>query len=154
MATSKLSTGLRDAMLNSGSLASVMEAGNGGHIAVYAATTEPATADAAVTGTLLLVITTSGIPTGTAGSTLLLNAPTDGVMSKEATAWTGTAIATGVPKYFRHVATGDTGVLSTTQPRIQGDVGLVGAALNFGVSTLTSGVAYPIDACNYRFPTL
>lgn len=153
MATLKSSTGLRDAMLNSGSLASVMEAGDGGCIKVYSGT-PPTTADDAVAGTLLLTITTSGITTGTAGSTLLLGAPTNGVLSKEATAWTGTAIATGTPSYFRHVATGDTGALSTTQPRIQGDVGLVGAVLNMGVSSLTSGVAYPIDACNYRFPTL
>lgn len=153
MATIKSSTGLRNAMLNTGSFASVMEAGDGGCIKVYSGT-PPATADDAVTGTLLLTITTSGVTTGTAGSTLLMGAPTDGVISKEATAWTGTAVATGAPSYFRHVATGDTGVLSTSQPRVQGDVALVGAALSMGVSTLTSGVTYPIDACNYRFPTL
>jgi hypothetical protein len=153
MATLKASTGLRDAMLDSDSLRGAMEGGNGGCIRVYSGT-PPATADDAVTGTLLLTITTSGITTGTAGSTLILSAPSGGVVSKEATAWTGTAVATGVPTYFRHVASLDDGTLSTTQKRIQGDVGLVGAVLNFGVSTLTSGVAYPIDACNYRFPTL
>lgn len=152
MATLKVSTGLRDAMLNSGSLASVMEAGDGGHIRVLSGTA-PASADDAETGSLLLIVTTSGITTGSAGSTLLLGAPASGVISKEATAWMGTAALSGTPTYFRHVATGDTGALSTTQARIQGDVGLVGAALSMGVSSLVSGNTYPIDACNYRFPT-
>lgn len=153
MATLKASTGLRDAMLNSGSLASVMEAGNGGHIRVLSGS-PPASADDAETGSLLLVVTTSGITTGSAGSTLLLGPSVSGVISKEATAWTGNAVLSGTPTYFRHVATGDTGASSTTQPRIQGDVGLVGAALSMGVSALVSGNAYPIDACNYRFPSL
>lgn len=153
MATLKTSTGLRDAMLNIGSLTSVFEAGNGGHIRVLSGPA-PLSADDAETGTLLLTVTSSGIPVGSAGSTLLFGSPTSGVLSKEATAWTGTAVATGAPAYFRHVATGDTGATSTTEPRIQGDVGLVGAALSMGVSTLTSGSSYPIDACNYRLPTL
>lgn len=150
MAVIKTSTGLRNVM--TAAMAAALEAGNGGHIRVFSGAV-PADSNAAETGVLLLQITTSGIATGTAGSTLQLSPPSDGLLPKEVTTWTGDAIATGTPTYFRHVATGDTGTLSTSEVRVQGDVGVVGAALNFGVSVLTSGNSYPIDACNYLLPT-
>lgn len=147
MAT-KISTGLSNKLLDTGSLKSLL-AGN--IIRIYAAVSVPATADDAVTGTLLCTITKNG--DGTTGLTFAA-AASNRVLSKEPSeVWQGTIIASGTAAYFRQVLPADDGALSTTALRIQGLIGTVGADLNLSSVALTAGAPQLIDAFNVALPS-
>lgn len=111
----KTSTGLRTHLMVTGSL---KEALDGGFIKFYNGT-EPTTANAAVTGSLLWTVSVDGDGTG-----LTFEAATvDAAAVKETTeTWCGATTA-GTPTYWRFVEAADTGVLSTTEKRIQGSCG-------------------------------
>lgn len=120
----KTSTGLRNAMLATGSAKAALD---GGRINIYAGAA-PATADAAVGGaTLLCAITLNSTGTGILFDTAAVN----GVLAKKPSeTWSGSIVATGTATWYRHVAAADDGTLSTTAPRLQGTVALIGADLN------------------------
>jgi hypothetical protein len=144
--TLKISTGLANKKLDTGSVKSIMA---GGLIKIYTGT-EPADADAAVTGTLLVTISIGSTGTGINFDT----AAAAGVLAKApAETWSGVNAATGTAGYFRHVASGDTGASSTTQARIQGSVGTVGADLNLTSVSLVSGATQTIDFYTVAEPT-
>lgn len=111
----KTSTGLRVSMLVTESAKDSLD---GGFLKFYSGT-EPATADAAVAGSLLWTVSVDGDGTG-----LTFEATTtDGVMVKTTTeTWQGATTA-GTPNYWRFVEAADTGVLSTSEKRIQGTCG-------------------------------
>jgi hypothetical protein len=141
----KVSTGLRNAILDTGSLKSAL---NLSKIRILTGT-PPATADAAETGTLLSVITVNDTGTG-----VTLGAASGGAIPKNAgEVWKGTNLAGGTATYFRWVAAGDTGVLSTTEKRLQGTVGTSGADLNMSSVNLTAAAPQTIDAANLSLPT-
>lgn len=136
--TIKISTGCANKLLDTGSLKSIFAAG---FLKLYSGSA-PADADAAATGTLLCTISIASGGTGinfdtSAASGVLAKAPAE--------TWSGVNAATGTAGYFRHVAVGDTAALSTTQARIQGTVGTVGADLNLTSVSLTSGATQTID---------
>lgn len=144
--TLKISTGLRDGLLVDGDLATLMAAG---FIRIYAGT-EPASANDAI-GSATLLCTISNNSTGTGIN--LETAASAGVLSKETTeTWSGVNAASGVATFFRHVGAADDGTSSTTQPRIQGSVGLGGADLNLSSVSLTSGATQTIDFYTVAFP--
>lgn len=143
----KESTGLRNGMLVTGSLRSQLL---NGFLKIYSGTA-PASADDAVTGTLLCTISVSS--TGT-GITLDTTASAGTVSKAPAETWSGVNAATGTAGYFRHVGSADTGASSTTQPRLQGDVATAGAELNFTSVALTSGATQTVDYYNVALPTL
>jgi hypothetical protein len=120
----KNSTGLRNAMLATGSAKAALD---GGRINIYAGAA-PATADDAVGGaTLLCAITLNSTGTGILFDTAAVN----GVLAKKPSeTWSGSIVATGTATWYRHVAAADDGTLSTTAPRLQGTVALIGADLN------------------------
>lgn len=122
--TIKTSTGLRNAMLASGSAKAALD---GGKINIYAGTA-PDTADAAVGGaTLLCTITNNSTGTGITFDT----AAVGGVLSKKPSeTWSGAIVATNTATWYRHVAAADDGTLSASAPRIQGSVALIGADMN------------------------
>jgi hypothetical protein len=139
------STGLRTAMLGSSGLSEQL---NLGFINIYSGA-PPATADAAVTGTLLCTISNNATATG-----LTFDAAAAGTLPKKASeVWKGVNAASGTAGYFRFVAVGDTGVLSTTQARLQGTIATAGADLNLSSVNLTSGADQTIDAANFTLPT-
>lgn len=141
----KLSTGLRDKLMDTGSLKTIFAAGL---IKIYSGAA-PADADAAVTGTLLCTISLTGTGTGINFDTSAVS----GILSKApAETWSGTNAATGVAAYYRHVAAGDTGALSTTQARIQGTVATVGADLNLSSTSLASGASQTVDYYSVTVP--
>ena len=145
--TIKLSTALRNKMLDTGSLKSIFAAG---FLKLYAGAL-PADADAAVTGTLLCTISVNSSGTGINFAA----AAVAGALAKASgEVWSGTNAATGTATYFRHVAAGDTGVLSTTEARIQGSVGTSGADLNLSNTALTNGATQTIDYYTAALPTL
>ena len=57
-------------------------------------------------------------------------------------------------KITGHVAAGDTGVLSTTEKRIQGVVALAGGEINLASVSLVSAATQVIDAYSIALPTL
>lgn len=144
--TIQTSTGLRNKMLDTGSLKSRLALG---FMKIYSGS-PPATADAAVTGTLLCTISLTGTGTGLSLDT----AAAAGVLAKNPSeVWQGTNAATGAAGYYRFSAAGDTGVSSATEERIQGTVGLAGADLNLSSISLTSGVVQNIDYYVVSLPT-
>lgn len=141
------STALRKSKLDTAPVKTQMAAG---FIKIYSGTV-PATADAALTGTLLCTISNNSTGTGINFDTAAVGA----TLSKApAEVWSGVNVATGTATHYRHVAVGDDGTLSTTQSRIQGLVGTAGAELNLSSVNLTSGATQTIDYYSVTEPTL
>ena len=144
----KTSTGLRNGVLSGGSLKSRLD---GGRINIYAGT-PPATADDAVgAATLLCAITLNSTGTGinfdaAAAGGVLQKAPGE--------VWSGANVTGGVAAWYRHVAAGDDGTLSTTAPRVQGLVGVAGADLNLSSVSLVAGATQTVDYYSLAWPTL
>ena len=143
----KLSTGLRNAMLDSSNLRTLL---NGGLINVYDGTV-PSTADAALSGNTLLC--TFSLNSTGAGISFDTTATGDTLAKAPAEVWAGNPAATGTATFYRHVAVGDDGTLSTTQARIQGEVG-PGHEMILATSVFTVGVNRELDFYTITFPTL
>jgi len=126
-----------------------------GVIRIYSGSA-PATADAAVSGTLLVEISVSSgtFVHGTAANGLEFGDSASGIIAKaSAETWSGVASATGTAGYFRLLGNPtDNGALSTTLPRIQGSIGTSGADLNMTSTTITSGATYTIDTFQLTLP--
>jgi hypothetical protein len=144
--TIKTSTGLRNKMLDTGSLKSRLALG---FIKIYSGA-EPATADAAVTGTLLCTVSVSGGGTGLSLDT----AAASGVLAKSAEVWSGAIVATDVAGYYRFSAAGDTGASSTTEERIQGSVAMAGGDLNLSSTSLTTNASLSAQTIDYYVVSL
>ena len=141
----KLSTGARNQLLATNSARLIFAAG---FLRLYTGA-EPASPDDAVTGTLLATISISSGGTGVNFDT----AAVAGVLSKApAEVWSGVNAATGAAAYYRHVAAGDTGASSTTQARMQGSVGVLGADLNLSSVSLVSAATTTIDYYSAAMP--
>lgn len=144
----KSSTGLRAGMQNA---SGAKELFDGGKILVLSGT-PPDTADAAQTGTVLWTISLGGDGTGL---TWEVSGPE---MRKPAAAvWQGPT-AEGSATYCRVVGAADTGALSTTEPRIQGTVG-ISATNDMVVSNATFVTDAAVDArvlgqASFVLPTL
>lgn len=143
--TIKISTGLSNKLLDTGSLKTIMAAG---FLKIYTGA-EPADADAAATGTLITTISLASSGTGINFDT----AAAAGVLAKApAETWSGVNGSTNTAGYFRHVAVGDTGTSSTTQARIQGAIGVTGSDLNLTSVSLVSGATQAIDFYTVAMP--
>lgn len=124
---------------------------DGGEILILSGTV-PATADAAQTGTILWTISLGGNGTG-----LVWEASGAEIRKPSAATWQGpTAAGTGT--YFRVIGAADTGALSTTEPRIQGTVG-ISATNDMVVSNATFVTDAAVDArvlgqASFVLPTL
>jgi hypothetical protein len=131
----KASTGLAAKLMVTGSAKATFD---GGLIKVYSGAA-PSTADAAVTGDLLWIISVDGLGTVlTFDATAVITANNAAMKKPDAAVWGGAILMNGIAGYWRLVATGDTGVLSTTQARIQGTCGsTAGADLYMSNTTLT-----------------
>ncbi len=145
--TLKTSTGLRNKILDTGSLKATLGTG---FIKIYSGTV-PATADDALTGATLLTTVSNN---STATGITFAAAAAAAVLSKLGTeVWSGLNVAGGVASFYRHVAAGDTGVLSTTEARIQGTCGLAGADMNLTNTTLSNGATHTVDFYQVNLPT-
>ncbi len=139
----KLSTGLRDGMLDTSPFKTLLDASR---VKLYSGAA-PATADDAE-GTLLVSIGSDNADT----HCHFLAAAVSGVLSKNADIWSGVAGATGTASYFRLVVNTDTGVLSTTEIRMQGTVGTSGADINMSAVSIVSGATQTIDTWDLTMP--
>lgn len=132
------STGLRVLMLDA-----VKTALDGAQIEIYGGI-RPEAADDSMGAAVLLCTVLLG---GTDG--LVFDDATPGLLVKPSGAtWTGDNVATGTATHFRLVLPDDTGAASTTAPRLQGSVGVVGADLNLDTVSLVSGLPTPINSFN------
>lgn len=144
------STGLRNKVLDTGSIKNVLA---NGFIHVYSSSIGdiPATADAAINPavhTKLLTVYGDGISDG-----LNLGTADAGAIGKAAgETWAGTVLASGNAVFFRYVGSADTGALSTAEPRLQGRVGVSGAELNISSLALTSGNTQAVNFISISLP--
>jgi hypothetical protein len=140
------STGLRNAVLKTGSIKSVLETGTATAIKIFSGS-PPADADAAETGTLLVTINSGGN-----GVTFADPGTGTTIQKTAAETWSGTVGTSGTASYFRMVRSGDTGASSSTQVRIQGNVGLAGADMNLSNTSLVATNTQVIDYFALAFP--
>tara|TARA_R110002110_G_scaffold415835_1_gene657226 strand:+ start:41727 stop:42185 length:459 start_codon:yes stop_codon:yes gene_type:complete len=141
----RFSTGLRNGILNA---TGVKEAMADGVIRIYSGA-QPASADTAPAGTLLLEVTVNGgaFAHGSAANGLEFDDPVNGVLSKAAAeVWRGNGLAAGVAGWFRFCANpADAGGASSTLARIDGSVGRTGADLNLSNTNVAVGVPTTVD---------
>lgn len=117
---------------------------------------QPADADTAASGTLLLEISESAgaFTAGAFDNGLEFGDAASGAISKASSeTWQDTGIAAGTAGWFRFVGNAtDNGAASTTLPRIDGSVGTSGADLNMSSTTITVGATYTIDTFTLTLP--
>ncbi len=78
---------------------------------------------------------------------------TNAVLEKLVTqTWSGRAVASGVAVYGRLVLDSDTGVISITQPRIQGQVAVAGGAFNLTSLDIIAGTTSTVSSFAITFP--
>ena len=145
--TIKTSTGLRNAMMATGSFRTVM---NECVMNIYAGSI-PATSDASLGGaTLLCTVTNDATATG-----LTFEATaTDGALTKTvAEVWRGVNVASGAATFYRLETAADDGLASTTQSRVQGVIGVAGADLNLSSTSLISAASQTIDFYAIALPS-
>jgi len=143
----KASTGLRNKLLHTNPLKTIF---NLGFLDVYAGAV-PADADQSIGGATLLNRYTNN---NTATGLTFASTASGGAITKNlAETWSHAAAGTGSATFYRLVAAGDTGVLSTTEARVQGTVGLAGADLNLASLSFTATTVYTIDTYTLSLPT-
>ena len=117
---------------------------------------QPADADTAASGTLLLEISSSAgaFTAGAFDNGLEFGDAASGAISKASSeTWQDLGIAAGTAGWFRFVGNAtDNGAASTTLPRIDGSVGTSGADLNMSSTTITVGATYTIDTFTLTLP--
>lgn len=128
----KISTALAKGLLDTGSLSDLL---NGMTLKIYGGT-EPISADAALgSATLLCEISLDGL----GGAISFEAAAVQNVLQKNSSeTWKGTVQNTGVATFCRMELGSDTGNASTSEVRIQGDVGIAGKFLNLSSTSLTA----------------
>lgn len=143
----KLSTGLRNKLLDTNPLRTIF---NLGFLEVYSGTV-PADADASIGGaTLLCRYSNNNTATGL---TLAATASNGAITKNLSETWSKAAAGSGAATFWRFVAAGDTGVLSTTEARVQGTVGLAGADLNLSSLSYTATTVYTLDEFAIGIPS-
>lgn len=142
----KISTALAKAMLDTGSFKASL---TGMKLKIYAGT-EPATADAALGGaTLLVTISDNG---GAGALSFEASAVANTIQKLSSQVWSGTNSATGTATFCRLELASDTGTASTTEIRVQGDVGIAGKFCNLSSVALTSGATQTVNSMAITLP--
>lgn len=146
--SAKQSTGLRDHILVTGPMKSGLD---GGVIRIYAGT-PPATADDALGAGNTLLCTVSN---DAAGTGITMNAAAaSGVLGKNsAEIWRGVNAASGLATFYRFASLTDSGLLSTTEKRLQGTVGVANADLIFSSVNFVAAESKRVDNFNVALPT-
>mgnify|MGYP003609399883 CR=1 FL=1 len=148
--TARFSTGLRNNLADSLGFAASFDAGV---MEIYTGT-QPASADAAVSGTLLGTVTLASGPfvPGSPTNGLTFAAASGGSVSKSGT-WSFVGIAAGTAGWFRLKANAvDAGGISTTAVRMDGSIGASGANLNLSNLSIAVGAPVTCDTFVYTHP--
>jgi len=150
----RISTGLRNGLLDSGDFKTLMDTGV---MRIYSGS-QPADADTAESGTLLLEVSVDAgtfvADTGS-GSTNGISfgaAAASGVLAKAAENWQGVGVTDGSAGWFRfYDATRTTGA-SSAAVRFDGSCGTSGSQLNMGSTTITSAATHTVDSFQVTLP--
>lgn len=147
--TIRLSTGMRDAIMNGGASGGVKGALNAGFLYLYDGT-QPAAADTGATGTLLGKVTVND--DGSTGLTFAASAV--GVLAKTvAEAWKFHGLANGNVGWFRFSETADVPAnASATAKRIDGLVGTAGADANISNTAVVAAAVSTVDSWSFTMP--
>lgn len=116
---------------------------NSGTLKLYTGAA-PGTADAAETGTLLVTIALGATAYGAVAA---------GVITLSGTPLSAAIAATGTAGYGRQLASGDTGVLSTTQKRMQYSVGTSATEMIVNTNSLVNGGTFTLTAGSWTAPS-
>lgn len=150
--TIRASTGLKNAMLGTVGLQTAMQ---DGVIRVYSGS-QPASADAAVTGTLLMEITLNGgaFAHGSPTNGLEWDTPVNGTISKPvADTWQGAGITNGVAGWARFCANPlDDGSSSSALARIDMSVGKGTGDLQLSNVNVVISAPITVDVATLRLP--
>lgn len=146
--TVRLSTGLRNKMLDGGASGGIKGALNLGFINIYSGP-QPLTADAAATGTLLGTVSVNAGGTG-----LTFDAAVNGTLSKAAAeVWKFLGLAVGTAGWFRYYPPGgNPAIQSTTEARLDGSCGSSGADMNLTNIAITVGAPNTVDVFQFTQP--
>ena len=126
-----------------------------GVIDIYSGS-QPVSADAAVTGTLLGTVTlnSGAFTSGVATNGLTFAAAAAGAVAKSGV-WSFNGVAAGTAGWFRlRGNAADNNALSTTLPRLDGSVATSGADLNLSNITIAVGAPNTIDTFSWTQPAL
>lgn len=144
--TMKISTAVAKGLLDTGSLKALMA---GMTLKIYAGI-EPATADAGLGGaTLLCHVSADGAG---AGMEFEAAAVANVIQKASSQTWSGTNVADGLAVFCRLALASDTGTASTTEKRIQGDVGIAGRFCNIRNLNLVTGAPQTVESLSIAFP--
>lgn len=146
--TLRLSTGLRNKMLDGGVGGGFKGALTLGKIAIYSGP-QPLSADNAATGTLLGTISVDGGSTG-----LTFDAAASGAISKAAAEnWKFIGAANGTAGWFRfYPAGGNPALASTSEARMDGSIATSGADLRLTSVSIATGTPNTIDIFSFTLP--
>ncbi len=141
----KLSTGLRDAMLDGGSGGGLKGALNLGFINIYSGP-QPISPDSPATGTLLGVVSVNAVGTG-----LTFEAAAAGSIAKTtAENWKFMGAATGTAGWWRfYPAAGNPSISSTDEARLDGSIGSSGADMVLSNVAIVIGSPNTIDVFQF-----
>jgi hypothetical protein len=133
------STGFKNALLGTNAFSAILA---NCYINIYSGT-QPASADSAASGVLLMTITADG-------GGLNFDTPSAGVIAKDSTDWLGTGIAEGVAGWFRlYENTDDPALASTTKARIDGQIAISGAEWNMSSTAISVGSILEVYSFTY-----
>ena len=150
--TLRLSTKLRDNLAGTTGFASTFA---NGVIEIYSGS-QPATADSAVTGTLLGTVTlNSGAFTpGVSTNGLTFAAASGGAVSKSGV-WSFNGIAAGTAGWFRLKGNAtDAGGVSTILPRLDGSIATSGADMNLSNLSISTSSPVTLDTFSWTQPAV
>jgi hypothetical protein len=147
-----LSTALRNGMLNN---TGMKEAFTNGWMQIFTGP-QPASADAAVQGTLLGIVTKAAgaFTPGAATNGINFAAPSGGVVAKDTDAWQMLGVAIGTAGYFRLCGNpADAGSGSdTTHMRMDGSIATSGGDLNLSNVNIVVNTPVTIDTFAFTLP--
>lgn len=147
----RLSTGLRNQLLSTGSFKEIL---TDGVIRIFPGV-QPSTADDAEGASHLVQITlgSGAFTAGQPGNGLEFGTAAGGTLSKNTgEVWSGVAVASGTAGWFRFYANDmTTGAVSDTV-RFDGSISTSGAQLNMSSTAVTTGATTTIDSFTITFP--
>lgn len=146
--TVRLSTGLRNKMLDGGASGGIKGALNLGFINIYSGS-QPLSADSAATGTLLGTVSVNG-----GGAGLTFDPSVSGTISKAAAeVWKFNGLANGTAGWFRHYpAGGNPANSSTSEARIDGAIATSGGDMNLTNVAVAVGIPNTVDVYQFTQP--
>jgi len=142
----RLSTGMRNGLCGTWGVKEIL---NGGFIGIYTGG-QPASADLAETGSLLVTISTTSGTAATDGITF--GTAASGELPKSASVWSGLVSVAGIAGWFRVYDVNHTTGSNGTAVRFDGNCGVSGSDMVLSNTSQTVGATLTIDAATFTEP--